>query len=173
MSINITADGKRTMSAGITWLPHNDILQRAVRFVPGYQGDRDVPDNRNYGVHGMEIWWYLRGPKGAAHFGIFTNWIPGPLAPGWGLPPAGMVFPRREFDHYPLGVDLGYHAHVPQWEGQEAYARADCDVIGGTCYGDGTALGADHLAKEFVLAGEPVVWAALEERYAELTVDVK
>ena len=163
MSVNIE-DGCRTLIAPIEWFPRPDGLERAVVFQPGYNSG-----SREYGVHGMEIRWLLRGPNGAAQCVFFTDWTPGELKPGHGLPPRGYPpLPRRQ---YPMGADLGYHALVPQYEGQENYARADCDVIpGGICYYDGSGMASELLAKEFTEHGEPVIWAALEAQYADLKV---
>jgi hypothetical protein len=138
-AINITEDGRRTVTAEIEWFPRPDGLERAVVFQPGYSGKRTADPRKNYGVHGMEITWFLRGPKGGIQFKVYTNWVPGPLSPGHGLPPAGMVFPRQEFDHYPMGADLGYHARVSQWDGDAEWCRReDCEITGGVCYYDGS-----------------------------------
>jgi hypothetical protein len=165
MSINITADGKRTVTAKPEWFPRPDGLERAVVFQPGYSGDRTADPRHSYGVHGMEITWFLRGPAGAVQFQIFTNWVPGELSPGHGLPPAGRRFERLPFEHYPMGTDLGYHSPVPHYEEQPG--RDDCHILAGRCYYDGSGLAADRLVKEFVVKGEPAVWAELESYYAE------
>jgi len=169
VSVNITAEGRRLVTPELEWFPRPDGTERAVVFIPGYNGDPDAPPARNYGVHGMEIWWYLRGPRGAAHFGIFTEWTPGELRPGHGRSPLG--YPVREASQYPSGADLGYHARVPQWDGQEIYARKECGIIGGRCYCDGSGLQADSLAREFTQYGESVIWAALEAEYATLKTE--
>lgn len=164
--VNITPEGRRLVVAEPEWFPRPDGLERAVVFGPGYNSAQTGNPHADFGVHGMEIIWYLRGPLGVAQFMLYTDWIPGTLRPGHGLPPAGMSFPRID---YPMGADLGYHAPVPQWEGQEEYRRDDCRLLpGGTCYYDGSGMAAERVAKEFVLAGEPAVWAALEDRYADL-----
>ena len=169
MGVNITAEGRRTMVPEIEWLPRPDGTERAIAFIPGYNGDRTRDANKDFGVHGMEIWWYLRGPRGAAHFGVFTDWIPGKLYPGHGRMPVGMQ--EMPASQYPNGADLGYHARVPQWDGQEAYGRDDCTVIDGRCYGDGSGLRADALAKTFTELGEPAIWAALELEYLNLSTE--
>src|ERR1035441_6088747 len=95
---------------------------------------------------------------------MFPDWIPGELSPGHGMPPAGMPMTR---ERYPDGAGLGYHARVPQYEGQDV-DREDCDVIGGPCYGDMSFGGADEPVKHFVAEGEQVIWDALEARYATI-----
>ena len=159
MSINITDDGRRTVIAGPEWFPRADGMERAVVFQPGFKHDRAGDPGRDYGQHGMEIIWYLRGPKGAAVFNLFAGWVPGVK----GIPPALSEF-------YPTGSDLGYHALVPQYEGQEDYRRDDCTLMpGGTCYYDGSGLAAERVATAFIEHGEPAVWAALESRYEDIT----
>jgi hypothetical protein len=157
--VNITSDGRRTVVAEFEWFPRPDGLERAVVFQPGYNG------TGVHGVHGMEITWLLRGPKGGVQFKLFTDWIPGKRSPGHGLSPDGSY---DSWDLFPMGVDLGYHARVPQYEGQEVYGRDDCEVTGGRCYYDGSGMAAERLAKEFIVQGEPVIWAALEAEYQGL-----
>ena len=146
------------------WHPRPDGLEESVAFVPGY----NCPDRgmRGHGVHGMEVRWFLRGWAGAVWLVMFTDWIPGERAPGHGLPPSG---PYDGWKRYPDGGGLGYHARVPQYEGQELY-RDECDVIGGPCYCDEWASGADEPVKLFIEQGEQVIWDALESRYADLAL---
>lgn len=161
MALDSPADSQATKQTArpyrgerfIEWFPRPGGLERAVAFEPGYN-DRGGP----YGVHGMDIRWMLRGPKGAVQFLMSTGWVPGEK----GVPP-------QISDLYPSGSDLGYHARVPQWEGQEIYGHESCDVLGGRCYYDGSGLAARDLLREFTREGERVIWTALEARYAALT----
>jgi hypothetical protein len=164
--VNIGENGRRAAIAEIEWFPRPDGLERATLFQPGYNGDPSAPSAKNYGVHGMEITWLLRGPKGGVQFKLFTDWIPGERSPGHGLSPDGTY---TAWDMFPMGADLGYHARVPQYDGQEDYARDGCEVTGGRCYYDGSGLRAESLAKEFVVHGEPVIWRALEDEYEALS----
>lgn len=158
MSVNITDDGRRTALAEPEWFPRPDGLERAVVFQPGYSHDQTGDPKRDYGQHGMEIIWYLRGPRGVAVFKLFAGWLPGLK----GIPPSLA-------DVYPIGADIGYHAPVPQYEGQEDYRRDDCTLLpGGTCYYDGSRLSAEGVATAFTEHGEPAVWAALEGQYEDI-----
>ena len=74
MNINIK-DGRRTVIAGPEWVPHRDDLERAVVFQPGFSSERTGDPSRNYGVHGMEIRWYLRGPNGVTQFAMNAGWV--------------------------------------------------------------------------------------------------
>jgi hypothetical protein len=167
MSVNISADGKRTLIVEPEWRPCPDGMEQALVFQPGYNGDRSPDPRRSYGVHGMEIRWYLRGPKGGAWVAFSTEWIPGDLTPGHGLMPPG--FPPREPSQYPDGCGLGWCGLVPQYEGHEPTTDAGCLLIpGGTCYTDMSYTGSDPVAVAFTERGEAAVWEALEDCYAGL-----
>lgn len=126
-----------------------------IQFSPGYNCELRGPGR--HGVCGMEIRWYLRGPKGVAQFAVYTDWIPGELRPGHGRPPVG--YPPREPAQYPRGVDLGYHAIAPQYEEQESMG---CDLLPtGRCFYDGSGLNAVRLARRFTDEGEQAVWDEL------------
>jgi len=137
----------------IRWSPRPDGLEESIQFTPGYNCPARGP--LSHGVHGMEICWHLRGPAGAVWLRMSTDWIPGERWPGHG------------WERYPDGRGLGYHARVPQYEGQEVW-REECDVIGGMCYYDVQLSGADEPVKRFVAEGEQVIWDALEAAYADL-----
>lgn len=136
---------KRTQFARPVWYRAGD-SERAVLFQPGYRTDR-----KSFGRHGMEVTWLLRGPKGVIQFCIFTGWDPG-------------LTLRQDTVNAPSGADLGYHAHVPQYEGQTPM-QEDCDYLGGTCFYDGSGLMADDLLRRFLIEGERVVWQTLAERH--------
>lgn len=153
------------------WRVRDDGLEESVQFVPGYNcSDKSM---RGHGVHGMEVRWYLRGPKGGAQFVIYSGWIPGKLQPGHGLSPAGdyswECYLHNGELRYPAGADVGYHAKFPQWEGQEPI-QDDCAITGGPCYYDGSGLRAEKLARRFAHEGEQVIWDELEDVYGDITI---
>lgn len=165
MSIGIK-DGRRTVVVQPDWYPKADGTERAVVFQPGYNGDRTGDPRRDYGVHGMEITWYLRGPKGCVTLTVTVPmWVPGNLYPGHGLPPAGE--PHWADMHNPHGFGVRYCAPVAQYEGQEP-SRDDCPFIGVPCYADRYLSGADEPASKFTEFGDAVMWAALETFYLNL-----
>lgn len=145
----------------ITWTMHDDELQQGIQFTVGYNCEARGP--RSHGVHGMEITWYLRGPKGAAQFRMGTRWTPGKLALGHGISPSGVV---RLEDTYPSGYDVGYHAYVAQYPEQSP--MDDCHLLGQPCYYDGSGLQADDLVKRFIEQGEPAIWAELRAVYERI-----
>lgn len=111
--------------------------------------------DRNYGIHGLDVWFVLKGPKGAVQFAV--NF-------GVYLPSVTHVTPG---DIY--GFDVGCHSLVPQYEGQ---TERECEHLpGGKCYYDGSGTAADEWAREiFGTVGRPpeeVLWPMLEKEYRE------
>ena len=69
-------------------------------------------------------------------------------------------------DH--MGYDVGYHATVQQYEGQEQYKRDDCEWLDGKpCYGDGSAMRAEEWMNIFLEKGDEEIWKMLEQDYKE------
>jgi hypothetical protein len=121
--------------------------------------DKRHPDpKKNFGIHCMQIRFVLKGPKGAAQFLVFT---------GMNLPHVeDELFKKAHSRGYnpfkPIGVDIGYHAPTPQYEGQTSMK---CDVLDGECYYDGTSLGAEEFMSTFLAGGSDAVWEMLQKRY--------
>jgi hypothetical protein len=65
----------------------------------------------------------------------------------------------------PLGIE--HHSPRPLHDGDEPDR---CDILEGSCYPDGTSLGARDLHRKWLDAGcdDEVIWAELETRYAEM-----
>lgn len=123
---------------------------------------RHSDDNKNYGIHGLDVWFILKGPKGAVQFAVnFGVYLPHVEAEFKAKPSA---WPRESI----MGIDVGYHAMEPQYEGQTQ--MEDCTVMGDKpCFYDGSALRAEEWAKEiFAVRGEvpeKLLWKKLEEEY--------
>lgn len=115
---------------------------------------RHEDPNKNYGIHGTDIWFVLKGEKGAVQYGVT-------------LP---CYLPHIEINSSYMrkinGFDVGYHSYTPMYEGQ---SPMDCDVLGCECYYDGSALKADEWTKIiFSTIGrrpEEVLWKLLEQEY--------
>lgn len=123
-------------------------VRRPVEFTPGYDKRTE-----GYGVHGMSIRFLAVGEAGAVQFVMNTGWVPG--------------LPARPAGLYPYAVDLGYHWPTSRYEGMSRFE--DCDVLGdGGCFYDGSGLNAEPVMQAFIRDGEPAVWAALENYYADL-----
>lgn len=136
----------------VTWRRHADGFETAVVFEPGWNDHMGET-----GVHGMDIRFVMRGPKGAVQFTMTTGWVPGERGTD---PMVSRLFP--------MGMDLGYYAYSPQREGQEQ-DRRECPYLDGqACFYDGSALPAEPILEAFVTLGEPPVWKALRNRHDDL-----
>jgi hypothetical protein len=126
---------------------------------------RHSDPRKNYGIHGLDVWFILKGKKGATQFMVNVGVYLPHLRTG-----RERLFGEGEIN----GYDVGYHALEPQYEGQEAMDH--CDVFEGRkCYYDGSSLRADDWAKEiFSIRGENPekrLWEKLEEEYKEMFGD--
>jgi len=135
-------------------------MEKIIEFTPGF--DRRDPDpKKNYGIHGMQIRFILKGERGATQFVLFTDWYPAHTQEEYFYKPRGEFYRPQ-----PTGADVGYHSPVPQYDGQETIQDA-CEYLGGkSCYYGGSGLAADELALEFLAHGEEAVWKKLGEVYA-------
>lgn len=133
-------------------------LDRAFYIHPAYDKRKE-----GFGIHGVEMCWYVKGPEGAVQFILYTNWQ--------------LKHIQEEFDArietrhphlfcHPQPADIGYHSRVPHYEGHEPM-KEDCEVIGGKCYYDGSSLQANDFYNILVQEGGEALWKALEVRYDE------
>lgn len=125
--------------------------------------DKRNPDPRkNYGIHGVNLRFILKGKGGAVQFILYTNWQ---------LPHVEKELDRRRSDHllcHPIPADIGYHSLTPQYEGQESLIK-ECPYLDGKpCYYDGSALQAVDVFNIMVEQGGEAMWAELQRRYEEL-----
>lgn len=142
-------------------------FRREVVFHPAYD-KRNSDPNKNYGIHGVNLTFYLHGPKGVIQFVIYTNWQ---------LPHVQAEFdarpPHREYPylfHSPQPADIGYHSPVPMYEGQTPM-KGECSILGGKCYYDGSSLMAEDVFKVLVEGGDEALWKELERRYNEMLTE--
>lgn len=82
-------------------------FERRLVFRPAWHRVDDDP-KKNYGVHGVEIWFVLIGNKGAVHFGLYTGMMMQQTRDWWKA--RGQ---NGATDLFPMGVDVGYHSPVP------------------------------------------------------------
>lgn len=134
------------------------MIERTVTFFPAW--DRRSSDPRkNYGVHGVEIRFLLKGDDGAVQFVVYSNWM---------LPEVQREHDARGFDRLsrPMAADLGYHSPRPRYDGLTPMA-GECDVIGGTCFYDGSSLNAEPVFEALLRGGSDAVWTHLTDFYRE------
>lgn len=142
-------------------------FERIVEFNGAWDKRPKKPGDPNYGVHGMEIRFVLKGDKGAIQFVLFTNWQL-PEVADWH---ASMRHYLHESDRgrrqWPMAADVGYHARSPRYE-EQTVCQDECPYIGGPCYYDGSGLLADEWWPEFLAGGTEWLWPKMEERYRAL-----
>ena len=134
-------------------------MEKIIQFEPAYDKRHSNP-KKNYGIHGVNIRFLLKGERGATQFLIFTNWQ---------LPHVQKELrvdmrPDKYFIFEPMAADLGYHSPVPIYEGQSSLGA--CPVLDGKdCYYDGSGLNAEPVYKILLEKGHEGVWKELEEYY--------
>lgn len=137
------------------------VMERIVKFTPAFD-KRHADDNKNYGIHGVDMHMALKGKRGATQFTLFTNWH---------LPHVQKELDEKESNHefcHPLPADVGYHSLTPQYEGQESLTK-ECEYLDGKpCYYDGSGLQALKVFDLLVEKGSEAVWKELEDRYVSL-----
>lgn len=150
-------------------------MERIVHFKPGFDKRNPGNPSQDYGISGGSFLFVVKGPRGAVHFSLGTNFYPltaekhlvrcytdgrmGRFGPD-GVEGIAESYRAR-------GFDVGYHAHEPQYEGQ-SHSKDECEWLDGKpCYSDGSALRADEWAKQFLEGGTEWLWPALEREYAE------
>lgn len=145
-------------------------LIREIIIAPSWD-KRDPNPSKNYGIHGCNMSFYVKGETGAIQFVIYTNWhlphvqkelIEG--CKGSKTEYSGCHFCRLE----PMPADIGYHSPVPHYEGQEPMSKA-CELLGGKpCYYDSSTLNAKRYFDIMVEKGSDALWEALEEYYNDV-----
>lgn len=120
---------------------------------------------KNYGIGGLQIWFILKGSKGATQFMVgFDIYLPHLYSEYLGKFGPDSLKPKIS------GWDVGYHARKPQFEGHSP--MEGCDLFNGEpCYYDGSSLLADDWVKDiFSIRGEDPakeIWNRLEQEYIQ------
>jgi len=139
------------------------LFVREVKFYPAFDKRHEDP-SKNYGIHNMEIAFYLRGPEGTIQFKFNS---------GWHLPHVKDELSAKGEDvgRYlmsPNGVDLGFHALEPR-DYQSEPSQESCPLLDGKpCYYDGSTLNAEPVLNTLIEKGDEAVWEELEEYYYNL-----
>jgi hypothetical protein len=139
----------------------SETFERIVEMA-GAWDKRDPDPAKNYGIHGMEVRFVLKGDLGATQFVAFLNIH---------LPHVREELRRKRspddrFDlDAPMGADVGYHSPEPCYDGQSIVQESCPYLDGKPCYYDGSGLRADGFMPEFIAGGSDAVWGMLEEEY--------
>jgi hypothetical protein len=137
-------------------------FKREIQFDPAYDKRHSDPA-KDYGIHGLTIRWFLRGPKGMIQFVLYSNWH---------LPHVEVEQRRKVGYHIhglckPLPADIGYHSPKPMYDGH-AQTSGDCEFVeGGKCYYDGSSLNAEAYFDTLVRDGCEALWTKMEEYYRD------
>ena len=138
-------------------------LTKEIVFYPAWDKRSNEP-GKNYGINGVELAFYLKGKEGAIQFKVLTHWNLSHVQKEFDLRIPDARFPYML--HSPMPSDLGYHARVAQYDGQEIMTN-ECPIIGGPCYYDGSGLQAEKVFDILTEKGSEGVWKYLEEYYKE------
>lgn len=142
-------------------------FRRRVESVPGFCWVSLNPE-RNYGNGSLRFRFVLIGSTGAVQWMIGTEWMPAAARCDVDRRRQlhGMRWDKHDIERArkPSGYDLGYHARVPQYDGQTPMQN-ECEYLGGPCYYDGSSLAAEELVEGFLNGGDDWVWNRLEAYY--------
>jgi len=130
-------------------------MEKIVVFTPAYD-KRD----ENYGIAAVEIYFVLKGTKGAVHFSVMTKWF---LPHNMKELNANRFFSLENFNSDPMGMSVGYHSLKPKFKGQ---TKKYCSWLKKKAYCDSSALRAEHWVETYLLpGGSDEIWKQLEEEY--------
>jgi hypothetical protein len=142
-------------------------MEKIVEFNPAYDKRHSDP-SKDYGVHGVDIKFVLKGEKGVTQFLLFTNWqLPHITEKNL----AKFNSPRdiRLF-FTPMPAGLGYHSKEPL-PYHDTPTSTDCEYTGGDCYYDGSGLNAERVYDVLLHEGDKGVWRELELYYKDIFGD--
>jgi len=136
-------------------------LERKIYWTPAYDKRSSEP-SKNYGVHGVNVVFQVKGEAGGLTFTIFTNWQLPHVQAEMNAKPLHDNPSLRYMFHTPMPAGCDGHWKTPSYKEQSPIQN--CDVTGGDCYCDGTSL-TDDLFTLLVTEGDEALWKKLEERY--------
>ena len=123
---------------------------------------RNSDPAKNYGIHGANLKFLLKGPKGVIQFVVYTNWH---------LPHVDRELQSKCMGSHcfrePMAADIGYHSYVPMYESQTPISESCPYLEGNPCYYDGSSLQAQEIFDIMVAQGGDAMWSELETRYVE------
>jgi len=138
-------------------------LTRKIVFEPAYDKTSVYPA-KNFGIHSVEIRFYLIGEAGAVQFVLYTGWYKSLIAEtspkDWSLDVSDATI------RPPLPADLGFHSRVPMYEGHSV-TTDNCPLINTKCYYDGSGLNAYKAFAILVHDGSERLWEFLETYYKD------
>ena len=143
-------------------------MERIISFRPAYD-KRDPNPRKNYGIHGVDLTFVLKGAAGAVQFVIYTNWhlphVTRELI--YKACVSNDVANYIESTFTPMPTDLGYHSPYPMYKDQTTVTNSCKYLDGKPCYYDGSGLAAEDIYKRLVAEGDAAVWEELEAYYKQ------
>ena len=135
-------------------------MEKIINFIPAFD-KRNPNPSKNYGIHGVDIRFILKGDKGATQFVLYTNMYLPHVQKELQTKCQSSQFCFLE----PLPADLGYHSPKPIYEGQSICSES-CEYLDGKpCYYDGSGLNAKRVYNRLLKEGDRGVWDELEIFY--------
>lgn len=150
-------------------------MNRMVVFSPAYDHSIAPCDDercresggRWHGQHAVECHFYVEGDLGVVEFSFNTGFELRTVTDGpWGrrVDPSLKTVAGREC--FPTAKNLGHHWRTPVYDGE--LFVAECELVEGGCYADGSGLNAEPLLAALIEGGSDAVWPLLEGYYADL-----
>jgi hypothetical protein len=93
-------------------------LERIFLIRPAFD-KRHVDPDKNYGIHGAEMLFIVKGERGAVQFVLYTNWQLPHVTKEWLKKDLGKPQGKYMTLWRPIPADVGYHSPKPMYEGQE------------------------------------------------------
>jgi hypothetical protein len=148
------------------------VFTHEIRWEPAYDKSSADP-KKNYGIGSMQIRFLVFGERtdglrGAVQVLVNTGWyLPHLVDKMLDIEVSWHVrYPHGGPLHLGLKAwDVGYNSPVRLRDWQEEPTFADCDVLGGPCYYDGSSLQAKDFMLPFLRGGPNAIWPLLEERF--------
>lgn len=135
---------------------------REVTFEAAYD-KRDPTPSKNYGVHGLHIWFTLRDTEqgDGLTFSVSTNWhLPNVQAE---VDQDAANRPDWQHRFKPMAFSVDYHGLRPCYEGQ-AQSQIKCEVTGKHCYCNGSGLLGEEFLATLIAEGDEGLWKRMEEQ---------
>lgn len=126
-------------------------FEKKIELSPAWD-KRDDDPKKNYGIHCVNLGFYLKGKKGVIQFILFTGWF------------LKQNKNKNMNNLFPMPADLGYHSYVPIYEEQESTEKCE-RLEGKKCYYDGSGLMADKVFDILTEKRSDGVFEYLEEEY--------
>lgn len=142
------------------------MLEHILQIRPAFDKRASDP-KKNYGIHGAEMYFIVKGPSAAVQFVIYTNWH----LPHVHQELVNKCNPVTSYGRHcilePMAVDIGYHSPVAMYEGQTPMTDSCPYVSGGKCFYDGSSLNAERYFTIMVTEGHESLWKSLDEYYRD------